>query len=288
MIRPMQTDAVPRPRLVIFDLDGVVYRGDRAVPGAPELIARLRRAGVLVRFATNNSMLSPDDFVYRLRRLGIAASAGEMVTSTTATIDYLRRHLPEVRRILAVGEDGLCVMLRGAGYEVHAAADVLTDEPDGAPLAGTYDALVAGLDLRFSFRSLAAAQAAILGGARFVATNADARYPTRHGFLPGAGSMAAAIGVAAGVEPIVIGKPQPWMFQAILETTGVAAEEALVVGDNPDADIVAAHRAGIRCALVLTGVADAATADTLAADRRPDLVVDDPRALAVLFDEWLS
>lgn len=287
IIGPMQTDRLPRPRLVIFDLDGVVYRGDRAVAGAPQLIARLRGAGVLVRFATNNSMRMPGDFAGRLTALGVPAVADEIVTSTTATIEHLRRHLPDVRRVLAVGEEGLGTMLRDAGYEVTPADEAVGPEPDGSPLAVSYDAVVAGLDLRFSFRSLAAAQAAIRAGARLVATNNDAWYPTQHGFLPGAGSMVAAISTASGVEPTVIGKPEPGMFSAILEQLDVHPSDALVVGDNPDADVIAANRAGIRCVLVLTGVANAIEADRLEGERRPYLVVSDPSDLAARFGAWL-
>jgi phosphoglycolate/pyridoxal phosphate phosphatase family enzyme len=284
----MQTLRVARPRLVILDLDGVVYRGDRAVAGAAELIARLRRSGVLVCFVTNNSMAMPSDFARRLQSMGVPASVDEIVTSTTATIEHLHRHLPAARRLLAVGAPGLGAMLRGAGFEVVAAADAVPPEPDGSPLAAAFDAVVVGLDLQFNFRSLAAAQAAILSGARFVATNNDARYPMPRGFLPGAGSMVAAIRTATGVEPTIIGKPEPAMFLAILEQLGVTPADALVIGDNPDSDVVAANRAGIRAVLVLTGVADALVADTLAAERRPFLVVADPTALAVCFEDWLS
>lgn len=287
MIAPMLSDPGPRPQLVIFDLDGVVYRGDHAVHGAAELIDGLRRAGIAVRFATNNSMCRPEEFGRRLEAVGVYADPEQIVTSTTATIDHLLRHLPEVRSILAVGEHGLRDMLAAAGYRVTPAADAPRDGSDG-PLRDRYDAVVAGLDLSFGFRSLAAAQAAILDGASFVATNADARYPTRHGFLPGAGSMVAAIATASGVEPVVIGKPSPAIFESILERTGTAPSAAVVVGDNPDADVVAANRAGIRCALVLTGVTDAKTADALAGERRPWLVARDPAELSGRLADWLS
>lgn len=288
MIGPMPPTRLPRPRLVIFDLDGVVYRGDQAVAGAPELIARLRDSGVIVRFATNNSMRLPADFARQLEGLGVAARADEIVTSTTATIEHLQRHLREVRRVLAVGEPGLCSMLSGAGYETVPAAAAGPQVPDGSPLPATYDAVVAGLDLHFGFGSLAAAQAAILAGARFIATNNDGRYPTQRGVLPGAGSVIAAIATATGVAPTVIGKPEPGMFVSILEQTDVDAAEALVIGDNPDSDVIAANRAGIRCALVLTGVADADIVGRLSGERRPWIVATDPIALAVRFEPWLS
>jgi 4-nitrophenyl phosphatase len=127
--------------------------------------------------------------------------------------------------------------------------------------------------------------AAVASGARLVATNADTRYPTPAGFLPGAGSIVAALATATGVAPDVIGKPAPAMFEAILESTGVAPGEAVVVGDNPAADVVGARRAGIAAILVLTGVADAASASTLAGDERPDAVAADPAAVRALLEE---
>ena len=117
----------PSPRLVIFDLDGVVYRGDVPVPGAADLVARLHASGVKVRFATNNSLATRADYVRTLAAMGIAASVDEIVTSNTATILHLQRHAPEVHRILAVGERGLVSELRLAGFEVTPAADFWRD-----------------------------------------------------------------------------------------------------------------------------------------------------------------
>ena len=278
----MDRSGVPTLRLVIFDLDGVIYRGRQPVPGAAALVGALRAAGVMVRFATNNSMATRDMYVPRLVEMGIAVQADEIVTSTSATIDHLRSHLPEVQRVLAVGADGMLDELRGAGFEATAAGDAVDGAYDGGPLDAAYDALIAGLDPAFDFRRLAAATTAIRAGARFIATNADLRYPTPTGFLPGAGSIIAALRAASGAEPLIIGKPEPGIFTAILELAGVAAEEAVAIGDNPDADMVAAHRAGLRSILVLTGVADAALAATLEGERRPDHVARNPAEVATL------
>lgn len=275
--------SLPDPvRLVIFDLDGVVYRGDEPIVAAVRLVDRLQGSNVLVRFATNNSMVTREAYVERLAAMGIRAGREEIVTSTSATVDHLRRDAPEVRRVLAVGERGIADELRSAGYLVTPAADALPDAYDGGPLSDAYDAVVVGIDRAFDYTRLAAASAAIRAGARFIATNTDGRYPTRGGFLPGAGSMVEAVRVASGVTPLVIGKPEPAMFRSILESSGVAAADALVIGDNPDADIVAARRAGIASVLVLTGVANAAIAAQLEGERRPDLVVRDADELAAL------
>jgi len=266
-------------QLVILDLDGVVYRGDRPVEGAAELVVRLHGAGLLVRYATNNSMSTRSAYAERLRGMGIAADAAEIVTSTSATIDHLRRHEPQVRTVLAVGADGMVEELRTAGYEVFRAADAEDRR---------VDAVLVGLDPDFDDRRLAAAAREVRAGARFIATNADARYPTPTGFGPGAGVMVAAIRDASGVEPLVIGKPEPAMFHAILDATGVGPMEALVIGDNPDSDIRAAHRAGIESVLVLTGVTASDAVASLEADRAPDHVAADPAEAWELVEARIS
>jgi 4-nitrophenyl phosphatase len=279
---------IPLPGLVIFDLDGVVYRGQEPIRGAAELVAALRESGCTVRFATNNSMATRQAFVTRLAAQGIRSESGEIVTSTWATIQYLRAHEPDVRRVMAVGADGMLAELRDAGLEaVHASRGAPADW-SGQPLAARYDAVVAGLDPTIDYRTMGIAATAIRDGARFVATNADARYVQPEGFVPGAGAIIAALQTASGLEPLVIGKPQPAMFRAILESTGIAADDALVIGDNPDSDVVAARRAGIRVVLVLTGIADEGQLGALGGDREPDWVAADPSAAAALLGLSLS
>jgi HAD superfamily hydrolase (TIGR01450 family) len=278
-----------RPRLVIFDLDGVVYRGLDPVPGAAQLINELHRRRVRVRYATNNSMASREAYVERLGAMGIPTSVPEIVTSTSATVGYLGHHLPGVRHVLGVGSPAMIGELRAAGLEVTPVADLVRPDYQGQPLADGVDAVVVGLDQGYDYLRIAVAAAAVREGAAFVATNADLRYPTPRGFLPGAGSLVAAIRAASGdVEPIVVGKPEPAMFAEILEDAGVEPESAVVVGDNPDADVVAAHRSGIFSVLILTGVADADLAESLEGERKPDVVAADHAALARLFDAWLS
>ena len=278
-----------RTRLVIFDLDGVVYRGVDPVPGAARLINDLHRRRVRVRYATNNSMASREAYVERLGAMGIPAAVSEIVTSTSATVGYLNHHLPDVRHVLAVGSPAMITELRGAGLEVTPVADLVQPDYQGQPLRDGVDAVVVGLDQAYDYLRIAVAAAAVREGASFIATNADLRYPTSRGFLPGAGSLVAAIRAASGgIEPIVVGKPEPMMFAEILEDAGLEPEAAVVVGDNPDADVVAAHRSGIFSVLILTGVADAALAEGLSGERKPDVVAADHAALTRLFDAWLS
>ncbi|MDQ2675137.1 MAG: hypothetical protein M3Y40_10830, partial [Chloroflexota bacterium] len=143
-----------RIRLVIFDLDGVVYRGTEPVQGAAELVGWLHERGVAVRFATNNSMVAREGYVERLGAMGIPTTVEEIVTSTSATIVHLQRHAPHVRRVLAIGADGMRRELEAAGFAVDSAADVPQDRP-GAPLDRRYDAVIVGLDPAFDYHRLA-------------------------------------------------------------------------------------------------------------------------------------
>lgn len=277
-----------RVRLVIFDLDGVIYRGDEPIRGARELVDWLHGRRVGVRFATNNSMVARDGYVERLAGMGISTAAEEVVTSTSATIEHLRLHEPGVRSVLAIGADGMRSELAAAGLEVTMAADALPAPALGGPLVQRYDAVIVGLDPAVDYDGLAAAMSAVSAGARLFATNADTRYPTPAGFLPGAGAIVAALATATGVRPEVIGKPEPAMFRAILDASGVDGGEAVVVGDNPEADIVGARRAGCASILVLTGVADAALAATLAGERAPDAVAEGPEQVRALLEPLVS
>jgi 4-nitrophenyl phosphatase len=288
IIRPMPLAPLAGARLVIFDLDGVVYRGDVVVRGAPQLIAALRSDGRTVRFATNNSMAARSDYVTRLASHGIESREVEIVTSTSATVAHLGHHLPDARSVLAVGAAGMLTELRSAGYEALPADEAAPREWNGGPLPRAWDVVVAGLDPAFDYRRMGIAAAAIRSGAAFIATNADLRYPTPDGFVPGAGTIVAALAAASGVRPRVIGKPEPTMFQEILAAAGTVADDAVVIGDNPDADMPAARQAGIRSILVLTGVADGPIAAALEGDRRPDHGVDGPMGVAELLGVSLS
>jgi 4-nitrophenyl phosphatase len=280
-------DLPERVRLVIFDLDGVVYRGHEPIAGARELVAWLHAAGVAVRFATNNSMVTRAGYVERLGQMGIPTAIEEVVTSTSATVEHLRRHAPDVRSVLAIGADGMRTELGDAGLDV-VMADAAAAERPGGPLGRRFDAVIVGLDPHVDYGRLSAAMSAVAAGARLIATNADARYPTAVGFLPGAGSILAALVTATGATPEIVGKPAPAMFTATIEASGIAASEAVVVGDNPEADVVGAHRAGCAAILVLTGVADASAAGALEGERRPEAIADGPDEVRALLAARIS
>jgi 4-nitrophenyl phosphatase len=139
-------------------------------------------------------------------------------------------------------------------------------------------AVVVGLDLAFDYAKLQAANRAIRGGARFVATNADATLPTENGLVPGAGSIVAAVGVASGQRPTVIGKPETPLLELAMQRLGVGPQAAVMIGDRLDTDVIAGVRAGMLSVLVLTGVSTAT--EIASAPAQPDLVFPDLVALA--------
>lgn len=250
----------------IFDMDGVLYRGKQALPGVVEMFNALEARGRKYLLATNNSMAAPADYVKKMAEYGVIVDEPMIQTSATATRDFLMRELPQNARLLVVGMPALGAQLQlGTSF-------VLTDDPNDDVAA-----VVAGLDQTFTYDKLTRAAHAIRNGATFVATNADSTLPVEGGFLPGAGSIIAAISTAGGKQPTVVGKPETLMM-----TTGVAqldahASRTVMIGDRLDTDILAAQRAGLTTALVLTGVT---TRDDLAgSDIVPDYVFTDLPAM---------
>lgn len=264
----MLPDFLAHLKGLLIDLDGVVYRGDTPTPGATEFFARLRHLGLRYLLTTNNSTRTPAQFAARLRAMGIAVEPDEVLSSAVASAMYLERVAPPGARVMVVGEAGLREAVAERGF-------ILADE---AP-----DFVVAGLDRHFDYGRLTRAARAIKAGARFVATNPDASLPTADGELPGAGSILAAISVASGVQPVVIGKPEPTMLLMGAQRLGLTPEETAMVGDRLDTDVAGARRAGMPAILVLTGIST--REDLPSAQYQPDLVCQDLRELAHML-EW--
>jgi 4-nitrophenyl phosphatase len=254
---------------LIFDLDGVVWRGDAPVAGARESIAKLQDAGLHCLYATNNSSRAPDFYVQKLAAMGILAAPDDIVTSASATALYLSRHLPRGFSTYVVGEDGINSALANIGARVVGEEEVVT----------SVDCVVVGIDRTFSYAKLLRAQQFLLGGALFIATNRDSTFPTENGVVPGAGSIVASIATAAGREPLSMGKPEPGMLLAILENRALRPSQAAMIGDRLDTDIACAHRAGIGAICVATGVTSWEEAQAAQGEQKPDLRLADLPAL---------
>ncbi len=248
----------PRARVVVLDLDGVVWLAHRAIPGSPDAVARLRQAGLTVHFATNNSAPRVADHEAALAAIGIPAE-GCVVTSAQA----VARLMDAGQRAAIVGGGGLREALVARGVEV-----IDLDDDREADL----DAVVVGLDRHFTYDTLRRAAGAVRRGARLLASNDDATYPTPDGPIPGGGAMVAAIATAAGVAPLIAGKPyQPMADLVLAGAPGVSPAEFVMVGDRPETDGLFAARLGCRYAQVRTGVVPAGVPVPLAQIDAEDL-----------------
>lgn len=264
---PLSPTGLRDAKAFVFDMDGVLYRGRSALPGVADLFNALTLRGVPFLLATNNSMATPASYVLRMAEMGVEVAENQIQTSATATRDYLLGEIDATSRILIVGMPALAEqILTGTSFQLA------TDDPDEH-----VDAVVVGLDLEFTYAKLRRASDAIRDGAKYVATNADATLPHETGMQPGAGSIVAAISTASGRLPIVVGKPETLMMLKGIELLGVRPEEAVMVGDRLDTDILSGNHAGLKTALVLTGVSQ--RSDLAGAEVLPDYVFADLPAL---------
>lgn len=247
----------------LFDLDGVLFRGDEPIAGAADAVTRLRAMGKGVAFVTNNSARTPGEVVAHLASVGVDAHASEVETSALTTASYAAD--AGIRAAVVIGSRGLRDALAAAGVRI---------EDDDGPA----DAAIVGWDPELRYEDLRRAAVAVQRGAAFIASNPDTSYPAPDGTRwPGAGAIAAAVAATTGVEPTVIGKPNGPILRAALARAG--GGDPLLIGDRLDTDVEGARRLGWRSMLVLTGIS---TRDDLrAAGSAPTYVVED---LSALFD----
>ena len=268
---PLNYGVLADIRNLLIDMDGVLYRGRTGLPGGPELIAFLRERGIPYLLVTNNSTLTPAQFVLRLGRMGIDVSQDLIMTSGVATSAYLATLAPPGTKVNVVGEPALIKELEGRGF-VIAGRDA--------------EYVVCGWDKGINFDKLKTACLAIRDGATFIGTNADKTYPLEKDLIPGAGSVLAFLVAATDVEPIVVGKPEPIMIEQSLRMLGARPEETAMLGDRLDTDILGGHRAGILTIMLLTGIST--EAEAAACDAPPDLIFDDLPTLISVWAEALD
>jgi HAD superfamily hydrolase (TIGR01450 family) len=238
---------------IVCDLDGVLYRGNTAIAGAGEALRALRDGGIDIHFVTNNSTKTASEAAVKIAHLtGFEAAGSDVVTSAEAAAQLLADEKP---RTFLFGAAGAREPLEAAGVPIV----------DDWSEAG---AVIAGLDPRLSYERLTAAVLAIRAGARFIATNIDATYPTSQGLWPGAGALVAAIVAASGVQPEVAGKPEPAIRRLLEKRT--EGRRVAVIGDRPETDLALGAAEGWATVLVLSGV----TASAEGVDPVPDHVVD--------------
>ncbi len=254
------TDLLARHDVLLADLDGTLYRGAGAVPGAVEAVLGAAARGVRTVFVTNNASRRPADVVAHLTELGFPAAVADVVTSAQAAAAMLAEQLAPASAVFVVGTDALAAEVDGVGLTVtRRANDAVAVVQGHSPDTGWHD--------------LAEATVALRAGAIWVACNLDPTLPTERGALPGNGAMVAALRVASGRQPQVAGKPAPALVNASVRRVG--ARRPLMIGDRLDTDIEGGRAAGMPTMLVLTGASDAAELLAAPVERRPDYVAAD-------------
>jgi glycerol 3-phosphatase-2 len=245
---------------VLLDLDGCVWIGDQATPGAADAITLLRTAGRRVAFVTNNAHHGGEDFVRRLWGLGIQASLREVVTAGGALQHVLAERHPGAGAVV-IGSPAVHKHVRDAGLRVL----------NGSPAVVSADVVVVSGHDRFDYAELRDATRAVLAGAALLASDRDPSFPDTDGPSPGSGAVLAAVETATGAVGQAVGKPDPQLFVTALDRIGTG--RTLVVGDRLDADLAGAAAAGLDCAIVLTGVSSRAEAQA-ATDPSPVAIAD--------------
>jgi 4-nitrophenyl phosphatase len=240
-------------RAALLDMDGVLWRANTLLPGVAAFFAFLQQQQITFAFATNNSTNTVEAYVEKLAGYGIAASPHQIITSAVATADYMHHHYPTDTPLYIIGEQGIRQALADCGFN---------EDPEHA------EVVVVGMDRDVTYAKMQVATLLIGHGATFIGTNGDRSFPIPEGIAPGSGSILAAIEAATDVTPTVIGKPETAMFDVALQRIGAAPEQTLMVGDRLETDILGAQRAGLKTALMLTGVTspDLAASSEIQAD----------------------
>lgn len=250
---------MPKTKAIILDLDGTVYRGKQVIEGVPETIEAIRKLGIRIFFVSNASTKTREEQAEKLRKMGINCNNEEMYNSAYVTADYLKKNHPK-SKVFCISAGGLAREIKTAGLEIV--------EDDSANVVAT------GLDHKVNYEKLSIAFRAIRKGAVFVTSNLDRMYPTEKDFLPGSGAIVAFLEYGTQKKTIALGKPEPYMFQSILDNNKLEKAEVLVVGDNYNTDILAAKNLGIKSALVLTGITKKEHIKGLSDRDKPDHVIE--------------
>lgn len=267
----IEKDVLRTLQHLIIDMDGVLYRGNEAIPGAGAFLRFLRERGIGFVLATNNSTRTPQQYVKKLAGMDMPVQTDEILTSAQATAAYLAGITPPGARVFVVGQDGLWTALREAGFALV--------EEDA-------EFVVAGMDFAIRYERLAEATLLIRAGAQFIGTNPDRTFPSERGIVPGAGSLLAFLEAATGVTPTVIGKPGTVMMELALDRMGAQASTTAVLGDRLETDIEAGQRTGLVTLLVLSGVTDQAL--LAGSEIQPDLIFRDVSHLHTVWQEALD
>lgn len=240
----------------ICDMDGVIYHGNKILPGVIDFINWLQRTGKEFLFLTNNSGSTPKELQQKLDRMGLDVPEKHFYTSALATAAFLKEQSPGCS-VYAIGEAGLFNALYDAGITMN----------DVNP-----DYVVMGEGKSYSLDSLTKATNLVLNGARLIGANSDVSGPIENGITPACRALVAPIEMATGTQAYFCGKPNPLMMRTGLKLLGCHSGEAVMVGDRMDTDVISGLESGMSTVLVLSGVSTMDTLKTYA--YRPTVVLD--------------
>lgn len=258
------TDEIKNIRLFLFDMDGTLYIGNRLFDFTKELLETIRKSGRKYLFMTNNSSKSVDDYVKKLKGLGINAVRDDFITSSQTTALYLKENRPN-DRLYVCGTESLKEELRGEGF-------IITESIEDT------DCIVMGFDTELTFKKLEDLCKILLSKeVGYIATNPDLVCPTEFGSVPDCGSVCEMIYNATKKRPLVIGKPQPEMPLIAMSKHNVKCSETAVIGDRIYTDIKSGIAAGALSILVMSGECDRQTLDN--SDIKPDLVIESAKEI---------
>jgi 4-nitrophenyl phosphatase len=270
---------------LIIDMDGVLWHGNKPLPGVNSFFSLLRKFKVAFVLATNNASLTQQQYRDKLAKLGIEICLSEVLTSSMATASYLDNTLPnDKRRAFVIGEEGLRQPLRDHGFTLTDLYEI--DQPEKGITGVSADIVVSGLDRKLTWDKLATATLNLKAGAQFYATNSDTTLPTELGDVMGNGGTLAALQAVTGITPISIGKPEPILYQQALSLLGTDLESTIAIGDRLDTDILGAVNTGIRSILVLTGISQ--REDIAKVDYEPTWIMDDLNEVIREFEACFS
>jgi 4-nitrophenyl phosphatase len=230
-------------KALILDMDGVIWKADTPIGDLPSIFARVRERDLKFVFATNNSTKTSEQYVDRLKEFGVEAETWQVITSSQAVAHIVAQRFPRRTKVFMIGEDGLRLPLEREGFEILSVEHATQAE-----------VVVMGFDRGINFAKASEATLLVRKGIPFYATNPDKTFPTPRGQIPGAGAWISVITTATNIQPVVAGKPFPYLMEFALEKLGTKEEETLVVGDRLETDIAAGQAVGCPTALVLSGV----------------------------------
>lgn len=253
---------ISKLRGLILDMDGVLWRGIAPIGDLAANFERITNLGLRVIMATNNATRTPAQYIDKLSGFGVSIKPWQIINSAMATVFHLKNRFPQGGNVFVIGEDALIRTLESGGF-LHTDVDPL--------------AVVAAMDRGINYENLSKAALFIQKGVLFIGTNPDKSFPIPEGQAPGAGAILAALEATTGISPLIMGKPQPEMYNLALERLGTSPDETLVVGDRLETDIAGAYTTHCSSALVLSGVTSKTAAHRWLPS--PDIIAEDLAAV---------